>query len=315
MLVRDIKGVTEENSAMNYTRSSKIIKLFLASIRPILKHLLPAGLVKFYIASAWKTAKDQEKWPPPDLPEKQGIAKYEYSMFSQNGEDGILRHLFSQIGFGSRLFLEFGFGPTENNSFRLVWTENFAGTYMDGSEDTVRFFNAATRSCGIINVRAKSVFLDLDNLNISVGESGLSGEIDLLTIDVDGNDYWFWKGLNCVSARIAVIEYNAAFGPELSVSVPYNSHFDRYREHPSGLYHGASLTALVTLGREKGYSLVGCDSNGVNAFFVRSDCLTKDVNVLSPQEAFRPHKKRLERGFSIDEQYSIIKNLPLITIE
>lgn len=259
--------------------------------------------------------KDLADWPLPQLKDKKGLEKYEYSLFSQNGEDGILRYLFSQTGFHSRQFLEFGFGVSENNSLRLILKENFGGVFIDGSQTTVRYFNDLSQRCGLTNVKAIQKFLDLENLQPTILQSGLPKEIDLLSIDVDGNDYWFWKEINCISPRVVIVEYNASLGPELSLCVPYDPLFDRHQKHPSGFYCSASITALERLGKQKGYALAGCDSNGVNAFFVRQDCVTKNMEILSPQDAYRPHKDRLERGFSVEEQFRIIKEMPYITIE
>lgn len=273
-------------------------------------------LVSFQIHEIWKRT-DPPNWPLPELREKQGIEKYEYSLFSENGEDGILRYLHSEIGFrpNSRLFLEFGFAVTESNSLRLMIKEGFGGVFIDRSELSVKQFNKAAQSFGITNVRAINTFLNLENLETTIKESGLPEEIDLLSIDVDGNDYWFWEKIRSLSPRIVVIEYNASLGPELSLSVPYDPLFDRHQKHPSGFYCGASITALERLGKRKGYSLIGCDSNGVNAFFIRKDCLTQNMNVSMPQSAYRPHKSRLERGFSPENQFGIIKDLPFISIE
>ena len=91
---------------------------------------------------------------------------------------------------------------------------------------------------------------------------------DVLSVDIDGNDYWVLDALEAVRPRIVVVEYNASFGPERSVTIPYTRAFYGYRAHSSGYYHGASLTALARLGERKGYVLAGCDSRGVNAFLV-----------------------------------------------
>ena len=103
----------------------------------------------------WKRT-DPSDWPLFELINKQGIEKYEYSLFSQNGEDGIIRYLFSEIGFCSKLFLEFGFGVTESNSLRLILKEGFGGVFIDGNELSVKHFNQAAKSFGITNVQAIS---------------------------------------------------------------------------------------------------------------------------------------------------------------
>jgi hypothetical protein len=135
------------------------------------------------------------------------------------------------------------------------------------------------------------------------------GEIDLLSIDIDGNDLWVWEAVEGVRPRIVVVEYNGTFGPERSVSVPYDPDFDRMARHPSGWYHGASITALARVGARKGYVLAGCDSNGVNAFFVREDCAAGAVPEAAPERAWRPVRERGPR--SSDEQLAVIAGLPL----
>lgn len=262
----------------------------------------------------WKRT-DPSDWPLSELINKQGIEKYEYSLFSQNGEDGIIRYLFSEIGFCSKLFLEFGFGVTESNSLRLILKEGFGGVFIDGNELSVKHFNQAAKSFGITNVQAISRFLNLNNLETTITQSSLPKEIDLLSVDVDGNDYWFWEAIKSLSPRIVIVEYNASLGPELSLSTPYDPAFNRHQKHSSGFYCGASIKAFEKLGKKKGYSLIGFDSNGVNAFFVRDDCLTENIKVISSPLAYRPHKSRLERGFSVEDQFTIIKDMPFVSIE
>lgn len=289
-------------------------KIIPRPFRHFLKKFAPKRSMIHMVHEIWKQA-DPPKWPTSESTGKQGLEKYEYSLFSQNGEDGILRYLFSEIGFRFKFFLEFGFNVTQNNSLRLMLKERFGGVFIDGSELSVKQFNEAAQSFGISNVKAINKFLNLENLEFTIIESNLPEEIDLLSIDVDGNDYWFWEGMKYLSPRIIVIEYNASLGPELSLSIPYDPSFDRHKKHRSGFYCGASITALEKLGKKKGYTLVGCDSNGINAFFVRADCLTPHLSELSHQAAYRPHKNRLERGYSLEDQFRIIKDLPFVNIE
>lgn len=288
-------------------------------IKANLKKAIPSRLKSImrrmvFIFLVWKR-EDPPQWPLPAKYQKQDLERYEYSLSSQNGEDGILRHLFDEIGFRSKRFLEFGFGATENNSLRLVMKEGFGGVFIDGSDVAVASFNEAARAVGVTNVNAIKAFLTLENLETIIQRSGLPEEIDLLSIDVDGNDYWFWENITCISPRVVVIEFNASLGPNLSLTIPYDPNFSRHAKHASGFYAGASLTALERLGKKKGYGLVGCDSKGVNAFFVRNDCLTPNTTVVSAQLAYRPHRSRLERGLSLEEQHRIIKDMPYVEIE
>ena len=246
--------------------------------------------------------------------DRKGIERYEYSLFSQNGEDGILRYIFSEIGIASKFFFEFGFGVLQNNSARLMLKDDFDGVFVDGSQRTVSLFNRCAESFGLRNVRAVTQFLNRENLEDIISNNNIPKELDLLSIDVDGNDYWFWDCIDSIKARVVVIEYNASLGPDLSLSVVYDPDFDRHAKHDSGFYCGASLAALTTLGKRKGYSLVGCDSNGVNAFFVRNDCMNENLKSLTPGMAFHSHKGRLKRGFSQQEQFNTICEMPFVEI-
>ena len=105
----------------------------------------------------------------------------------------------------------------------------------------------------------------------SFANAGFTGDIGLISIDVDGIDYWIWDAIDVVSPRIVVIEFNSVFGCDHPVTVPYDPAFDCTVAHSSRLYFGASLPALVALGKRKGYRFVGCESHGANAFFVRDD--------------------------------------------
>ena len=291
---------------MNFLEKN-VRKVMPPRIKSYLKYKVP-------IQMTWRR-EDPPHWPLPENSAKHGLDKYEYSMFSQNGEDGILRYLFAEIGFSSKRFLEFGFEGKENNSLRLVLKEGFSGVFIDGSKLAVAQFKKATRAFGITDVIAVNAFLDLQNLEALIESNGLTGEIDLLSIDVDGNDYWFWENLTCISPRVVVIEYNASLGPDLSLTIPYEPTFNRIEKHATGFYHGASLAALERLGKKKGYSLVGSDGRGVNAFFVRDDCMTQGLEVVPSNVAFRPHRSRLERGYTLEDQSRIIKEMPFVAVE
>lgn len=275
----------------------------------LLRTLIPFGIRARKVSAKWKRP-DKIKWPPPSLAGVPGLARYEYSWLSQNGEDGVIRYLFDQIGFESRWFVEFGFGAVQCNSLRLMMHEGCSGLLMDGSSENVAFFNHAAQKCGISGAKAVQAFITLENLQDLIRGNGVPQEIDFLSLDVDGNDYWFWEELNCVSPRVVCIEYNAGLGPDLSVTVPYDPEFERYNKHPSGFFHGASLAALEALGKRKGYYLIGCDSTGTNCFFLRDDIAVPDVPAVTAREAFRPHANWLGRGISEAEQLAIMQSMP-----
>lgn len=294
-------------------KSLNLIKVFVpVKTRLKLKNNMPVFAVK----KVWNKYEDDKNWPLPENANLPGIQRYEYSLFSQNGEDGIFRYIFSEIGIKANFFVEIGFEITECNSLRLMIKENMGGILIDGVERTVNNFNEAARQSGYKNVKAINKFIDLENIEQTLMvEGGVPKEIDLLSIDVDGNDYWFWEKIDFVSPRLVIIEFNASLGPELSLAVPYDPLFDRHEKHESGFYCSASITAFTKLANKKGYSLIGCDSAGVNLFFLRNDCLTDNIQTLTPSEVFRPHSSRLKRGFSQEEQYNLIRDMPYITIQ
>lgn len=274
---------------------------------------IPFGIRARKVYAKWRKS-DRGDWPPVAQQSVPGLDRYEYSWLSQNGEDGVIRYLFDSIGFESRWFVEFGFGAVQCNSLRLMVHEQFSGLLMDGSSENVDFFNYTSQRLGFSRVKAIQTFITRDNLQASITSNGVPREIDFLSLDVDGNDYWFWQELECVSPRVVCIEYNAGLGPDLSVSTPYDDEFERYAKHPGGFFHGASLAALVSLGARKGYYLIGCDTTGTNAFFLRDDVRIEGVPALTSREAFRPHANWLGRGISEADQLEILKSLPFETV-
>jgi hypothetical protein len=199
----------------------------------------------------------------------------EFRTFSQNGEDGILLFLFSIAGMTNRKLLDLGSGNgLVANSTNLLVYHGWTGLLLDGDENNVamaREFFARCRDTGIWPPTVAQAWLDAESINQVVREHGMEGEIDLLSIDLDGNDYWIWEALEQVQPRIVVLEYLDILGPERAWTVPYRRDF--VGEHDEGglRYGGASLPAFVKLGRRKGYRLVGCQQYGFNAFFVRND--------------------------------------------
>ena len=201
------------------------------------------------------------------------FADVHFRAFSQNGEDGILLFLFSVLGTTNKTSVELGASNGSCcNTANLILNHGWTGLLVDGEEAEVaegrRFYsehpNTAGRPPAFVHA-----WLTKENVNEVVGGAGFRGEIDLLSLDIDGNDYWVWEALDCISPRVVVLEYRTVWGPERSVTVPYRPDF--VGEHVGGGldYAGASLPAFVKLGRRKGYRLVGCERLCFNAFFLR----------------------------------------------
>jgi hypothetical protein len=236
----------------------------------------------------------------------------EVRVHSQNGEDGILAYLLDRIGPTTRDVVEFGIGDgTECCAANLVltfgWSAHLLEANADGARAAVAFY--AQRAGGRVNVDHTAVEPDTVDALLS---RHVASVFDVLSLDIDGNDYWVLEALQAVRPRVIVVEYNASFGPERSVTIPYTRDFDRYSVHASGFYHGASLTALARLGERKGYVLAGCDSRGTNAFLVDAEAAAGRVEAVSPAEAFAPLFERAH--LSVEEQFRQIEHLPLVEV-
>ncbi|NBX85589.1 MAG: hypothetical protein EBQ95_08315 [Gammaproteobacteria bacterium] len=153
-------------------------------------------------------------------------------------------------------------------------------------------------------------------------KSGFDQDLGILSIDIDGNDYYIFEAINFYKPRIIICEYNSVFGPDRKISIPYKEDFYRTSAHYSNLYWGASLSAFVHLAENKGYAFVGTNSTGLNAFFVRQDLVNDKLNVLTANDVHFVAKFR--DALNIDgqqifptqqEKHEIIKGLPVINIE
>ncbi len=240
---------------------------------------------------------------------------HEARLHSQNGEDGLLLHIFQTIGVTDRRLVEFGIEDGRECLARTFLVEfGWSGLVMDSEEanvaDAARFFHV---ECGLARerVRVERCFVTAENIDGVLAQHGMTGDIDLLSVDIDGNDFWVWKAISVIRPRVVAIEYNASFGPDESLTVEYDPGFDRKAKHASGWYHGASIAALAELGRRRGYALVGGDSSGVNAFFVRKELVCESLPQVAANDAWRPHRSRTRRA-SPEEQLALLRSLPLV---
>jgi hypothetical protein len=245
------------------------------------------------------------------------LAGYEFKIFSQWGEDGIIQHLIHHIDVGARTFVEFGVEDfSESNCRFLMMKDNWRGFVIDGSERNV----SRLRSSNYFwkhDLNAVCAFITRENIAELIARSGFD-EIGILSVDIDGVDWHVLAALDHLRPAILIVEYNGVFGATATVTVPYDPNFFRTRADPSNIYYGASLAAFDWLARRRGYSLVGGNSAGSNAFFVRDDLLNDKVRPVSVAEAFRPTAFREARGPSgaltfpcAADRRSIIAHQPL----
>lgn len=188
-----------------------------------------------------------------------------FGILSQNGEDGLIWAMFQLIGATNRRFVEIGSGVNGGNSGFLAEC-GWSGLMVDAEQARISRLKARFGP----RVTAIARWITRENINTTLSEQGQTGEIDLFSLDIDGNDYWVWEALEVCSPRLVIVEYNAAFGPSRAVVVPYHPKFRR-RKKPDPRYYGASLGAFAILAARKGYRLVLTEPRGINAFFLRDD--------------------------------------------
>lgn len=194
------------------------------------------------------------------------LTAFERSIKSQNGEDGVLALILYRIGVASHWFVEFGIEDgSQGNCVSLAHEKGWNGLFIERDADDFAILEDRWR--GTSRIRTAHATVTADTVTEIFQRGGVHPELDILSIDVDGNDYWIWDALEGYRPRIVVIEYNASIDPEAMLAMPRDD--DHIWDGTD--FFGASIGALRHLGRERGYRLVHTDSVGVNAFFVRED--------------------------------------------
>ena len=250
----------------------------------------------------------------------ESLNEVEFKVFSQWGEDGIVQHLINQIPIENKTFIEFGVEDyREANTRFLLMNNNWKGLIFDESKKNI----ARIKKDNIYwkyELTAASHFITRENINDIIEMSGFKGDIGLLSIDIDGNDYWVWGAIDVVQPIIVICEYNNVFGNTKAVTIPYVPDFVRTKAHYSNLYYGASLIALCYLAEKKGYDFVGSNSAGSNAFFVRKD-LSNKLRILSTEEGYIESHIRESRNkdgtlsyIGGESRIELIKHLPVIDV-
>lgn len=192
--------------------------------------------------------------------------------FSQFDEDGILLYIFAVIGAVNRKCVELCIEDgVQCNTTNLVIEHGWEALMVDGSADNIakaaKFFGRHPDTCAM-QPKLVAAWIDRDNVDELIRAHGFEGEIDLLSLDIDGVDWWVWQRIQSIRPRVVVLEYNNGWGPDDCLTVPYRADF---RWGTPRSFFGASLAAFCKLGAQKGYRLVGCNKVCNNAFFVRKD--------------------------------------------
>lgn len=233
-----------------------------------------------------------------------------FRMFSQNDEDGILLYIFSLIGFTNKILLDVAFSsPVGSNSTNLLCNWGFYGLLLEGDANGIassRAFFASHPDTSILPPRIERAWVTAENINQILLGNNIEGEIDFFSLDVDGVDYWIWKSLVVVRPRVMVVEAAAFLGREYSVAVPYQPDFNRHNIHED--FFGASITAFIKLGKEKGYRLVACNRFGFNLIFVREDIGIGLLPEISVNDCFYFEPPDLKKRRA--ERLSAVMNFP-----
>jgi len=228
------------------------------------------------------------------------LSEVEFQVFSQFGDDGIIQWLINYLDIPNKTFIEFGVEKyIESNTRFLLFNDKWKGLVIDGEENNIKYIKDDVVTY-FFNLQSIFSFITKDNINELIKSRNFDNNPGLLSIDIDGNDYWIWKSLESINPVIVISEYNAEFGLN-PWTIPYIENF--VWDKVSNMYYwGASLTALCDLADQKGYSFIGCNSQGNNAYFIRNDKM-KELKKISPEDGFVKAKFSLNRK-SNGEQYS-----------
>jgi hypothetical protein len=235
------------------------------------------------------------------------LNRYEQQVYSQYGEDGIIGEIFRRIGATNKFFVEFGVGDGLECNTTLLLNQSWNGCWIEANgEYCARIRSSLKAAIEAKALTVRQAFVTAEDIESLFAELRIPPDLDLLSIDIDRNDYWVWKAINSYKPRVVVIEYNSFFPGTMRWGVPYRKDAVWNRD----TYFNSSLKSLELLGREKGYSLVGCSFAGVNAFFVRDD-LVGD-HFLAPYSAethYEPPRYFLQTGTFINKAFGEFKAL------
>lgn len=236
-----------------------------------------------------------------------------FDVYSSTFEDGILQYIFSIIGMETRKCVDIGCGAINgSNVANLIINHGFKGLLIDGNSEqisiTKNYYNIHPES-SVDPPIAVWEMVNIENIDSILKKNGFVGRIDLLSIDLDGIDYWIWKAIKVVKPRVLLVEYQDALGPSRSWTIPYEPNFNLkdYEVNRNDYnYVGASLNAFVKLGKEKGYRLVGCNKGGWNAFFIASGIADDLLPEVSTESCFKYERNQ----YSMKYRFPLIADLP-----
>lgn len=255
------------------------------------------------------------------LPNITSLAEVEFRVYSQWGDDGIIQYMINKIPVANRVFIEFGVeNYRESNTRFLLMNNNWRGLVFDGAAKHIKTIQE-DEIYWRYDLTARHEFITKENINALLEREGFTGNIGILHIDIDGNDYWVWDAITVADPDIFIVEYNSLLGYERSIVVPYQSDFSIDSAHYSRVYYGASIAAFHALAKKKGYFFVGCNSAGINAYFVKNTFkdLIAEVSIEKGYVRSASRQTRDDKGnlsfLSFDKAAGLLKGLPVYNTE
>ena len=247
--------------------------------------------------------------------------KYEFKVFSQWGEDGIIQFLVNNLEIRDRAFIEFGVEDfAESNCRFLMMKDQWRGFVIDGSEANIKKLQNSYYYWQH-HLSAKAAFITSENIAGLLEDSGFPKDLGILSVDIDGIDYYVLEALSDWRPSIIIVEFNEVFGWDRPVTVPYEPSFVRHKRSSSNIYYGANLPAYLSLLNKRDYALVGTNSVSSNAFFVKRCLLNDVVSYDDLSSCMRVASFRESRGKKGDLTYAhgfqrakLISSMPIIDV-
>ena len=214
------------------------------------------------------------------------LSEVEFQVYSQWGEDGIIDWLINKFPEIPKNFLEIGTQDyKESNTRFLLINRNWDGFLIEADKAAVKDIKSQ-RIFWKHRLKVKNEFITKDNINNIINRINVPKKLGLLSLDIDGVDYWVLKELSVLDPSIIICEYNSLFGQKKSVTVPYKKNYIRSEEHYSNLYYGASIMAFIDLMKKRNYFLIGTNSAGNNAFFLKKNHWNKANKLIVEKKIF-----------------------------
>ena len=214
------------------------------------------------------------------------LSEVEFQVYSQWGEDGIIDWLVNKSPDIPKSFLEIGTeNYKESNTRFLLINKNWDGFIIEADKSSVKDIKSQ-RIYWRHNLTVENTFIRQNNINTIIKKNNIPRKLGLLSLDIDGVDYWILKKLSVLDPSIIICEYNSLFGQKKAITVPYKNNYIRSNEHFSNLFYGASIRAFINLLKKRNYFFIGTNSAGNNAFFVKQNIWKKINKLITDKKIF-----------------------------